>query len=340
MKLLTVTVPCYNSAAYMRHAVDSMLPGGEEMDILIVDDGSTDETAAIADEYVRRYPDIVRVVHQPNGGHGAGINTGIREALGLYFKVVDSDDRLDPAYLPGLLDVLRGQADREDRLDLIVHDYVDDRPERQAVHRIRYGVVIPERREVSWSQMKRFHSSNQFMIHALVYRTQMLRDMGLKLPEHVFYEDNLYIYRPLPNTRRVYYYPEPLYGYFVGRADQSTNNSVILKRIENVTFIAEQMTCSYHWTEMNALPTVLRDYMVSNACGNLCTASSQQYIVGTEESLRLHRRMWDTIRDFDADLYRVLRRNPLGWAAGLDNAFGRWLMVFCYNAVRWFIKTN
>ena len=89
MKLLTITVPCYNSQEYMRKCVDSLLPGGEDVEILIVDDGSTDDTGKIADEYAMRYPDIVRAIHQENGGHGQAVNTGLADARGLYFKVVD-----------------------------------------------------------------------------------------------------------------------------------------------------------------------------------------------------------------------------------------------------------
>ena len=83
MKLITFTVPCYNSAAYMEHCIDTLLAAGEEADILLVDDGSTDGTGAIADRYAERYPDIVRVIHQINGGHGEGVLQGIANTLGL-----------------------------------------------------------------------------------------------------------------------------------------------------------------------------------------------------------------------------------------------------------------
>ena len=111
MKLLSVAIPCYNSENYMRKCVDSLLLGGEDVEIIIVDDGSTrDQTAEIADEYQRRYPTIVKAVHQENGGHGAAVNTGIRNATGLYFKVVDSDDWVKrEAYLQ-VLDTLREMA--------------------------------------------------------------------------------------------------------------------------------------------------------------------------------------------------------------------------------------
>ena len=337
-KLLTVTVPCYNSQAYMRKALDSLLTGGERLDIIVIDDGSKDDTGAIADDYAAKYPTIIRVVHQPNGGHGAGINRGIALAEGLYFKVLDSDDRADPAALKALLDDLDGL--KESPVDLVVHDYVYDRPEREAVHRIRYGGAFPARRRITWDQAKHISMSTQFMIHALCYRTQLLRDIGLILPEHCFYEDNLYIYRPLPHVKTLYYCPEAVYGYFVGRSDQSANHGVLLRHIDNVTDIAEQMTCSYKWSELAALPKKLRRYMLNNACGNLCTAGAQQRMINSEHSRELHSRMVKTIRDFDPELYRAIRRNLLGFAGTSENAAVQSVLVFFYHTVRKFIGTG
>ena len=92
MKILSIAVPCYNSQEYMRKCVDSLLKGGEDVEILIVDDGSKDDTLKIARDYEEKYPTIVKAIHQENGGHGEAVNAGIRNATGLYFKVVDSDD--------------------------------------------------------------------------------------------------------------------------------------------------------------------------------------------------------------------------------------------------------
>ena len=105
MKLLTVTVPCYNSAEYMEKCIESLRVGGERVEIIIVNDGSKDRTGEIADDYAEKYPNIVRVVHQENGGHGEGINQGLSWASGKYFKVVDSDDVLSEDF-PLFLDKL------------------------------------------------------------------------------------------------------------------------------------------------------------------------------------------------------------------------------------------
>ena len=107
-KLITFAVPCYNSAAYMEHCVETLLQGGDDIEIILVDDGSTkDDTPAICDRYQEQYPDIVRAIHQPNGGHGEGVNQGIRNARGIYYKVVDSDDWVDVPSLHKALDKLR-----------------------------------------------------------------------------------------------------------------------------------------------------------------------------------------------------------------------------------------
>ena len=131
MKLLTVTIPCYNAAAYMERCLKSVVAGGYELDVIVVDDGSTDETGRIADRWAAEYPGIVRVIHQENGGHGEGLNQGIRNAEGLYFKSVDSDDRLDPESLKELLKRLKAHTAPEDQVDLIVNDYVYDREEEE-----------------------------------------------------------------------------------------------------------------------------------------------------------------------------------------------------------------
>jgi 7,8-dihydropterin-6-yl-methyl-4-(beta-D-ribofuranosyl)aminobenzene 5'-phosphate synthase len=105
----------------MEKCIRSILPGGDRVEIIIIDDGSKDNTGAIADEYAARYPDIIRVVHQPNGGHGEGINQGLRHATGKYFKTVDSDDWLSEDF-PRFLDLLE-DCDRKGGVDLFVTNY-------------------------------------------------------------------------------------------------------------------------------------------------------------------------------------------------------------------------
>ena len=128
MKYITFTVPSYNSESYMRRCIDSLLVGGEDVEILIIDDGSTDKTGAIADEYEMLYPNIVKAVHKPNGGHGSGVNKGLELAQGIYYKVVDSDDWLNQNACLALLDRIRHFAEDGESAcpDLFICNYVYD----------------------------------------------------------------------------------------------------------------------------------------------------------------------------------------------------------------------
>jgi glycosyltransferase involved in cell wall biosynthesis len=338
MKLLTVTVPCYNSAAYMEHCVDSLLPGGEGMDIVIIDDGSTDETGAIADRYAEKYPDIVRAIHQENGGHGAGINQGLKNARGLYFKVVDSDDRLDRDALEKLMAELGGLAAEGKQVDLIVNDYVYDQVDQPAVFSVNYRMSLKPGRVLTWDEIHRFPLHKQFMIHSLIYRTQLLRDIPLNLPEHVFYEDNLYIYQPLPYTKRIYYLNAPLYGYFIGRSDQSISEKNMLKRLDQQSRITEMVATSYTLAELRALPKSLYGYMLNNCAGMMMNTSALQFIKNTDESFALYRHMWQAVYDFDRALYAKLRQNPLGYVASMPGKTGRRMLVGGYRFARKIIR--
>ena len=329
-KLLTVVVPCYNSAAYMERAVDSLVAGGPEMDILLVDDGSTDETGAIADRLAAAHPGLIRVIHQPNGGHGAGLNQGIRTAQGLYFKVVDSDDRLDEKGLKALLNLLRDHAAPETQADLVIHDYVYDKGEKQAVFHIDYAGPLIQGRLFGWEDCRPFSLTNQFIIHCLVYRTGLLREHQYTLPEHTFYEDNLYVYQPLPWTKKLLYLHETVYGYNVGRADQSVNEQNLIKRLDQLTSMITKMATSWHLRDLNALPKRLRHYMINNVTGQIWSLAALHAIADTEESRKMNRDMWEAIRAWDPDLYRAFLRNPIGFMAHASSPLGKKLLVAFY----------
>ena len=137
MKLLTIAVPCYNSEAYMRKCIESLLVGGEDVEILIVDDGSTkDRTPEIADEYAEKYPTIVRAIHQENKGHGGAVNTGIANATGLYYKVVDSDDWVDAEAYKKILRTLDSIIRGPQTVDVLFSNYVYEKDSHVSVHRI------------------------------------------------------------------------------------------------------------------------------------------------------------------------------------------------------------
>ncbi len=180
MKLLSIAIPCYNSQDYMAHCIESLLPGGEDVEILIVNDGSKDDTAKIADEYAAKYPTIVKAIHKENGGHGSAVNTGIENATGIYFKVVDSDDWVkEDAYL-AILEKLRELTGGVDTLDLLISNFVYEKEGERRKKVMRYKHVLPEYRMFGWEDVGRFHVGQYILMHSVIYRTKLLRECGLK----------------------------------------------------------------------------------------------------------------------------------------------------------------
>ncbi len=248
MKLLTVTVPCYNSQAYMKTCIESLLIGGERVEIIIIDDGSKDDTGKIADAYAGQYPDIVRVVHQENGGHGEGINQGLRHATGKYFKTVDSDDWLS-ADFPRFLDRLE-DCDRQGGADLFVTNYYYDHADGKGNRSINFSNALPEGRIFTWAETKPFRVDQILMIHACTFRTELLRKTGLEMPKHTFYEDNYMIYGNLKSVERMFYMNIDLYRYFIGRAGQSVQEAVMKKRYAHQLKATELCFKAYHLDDL------------------------------------------------------------------------------------------
>ena len=176
MKLLSIAVPCYNSEDYMRHCIETLLPGGEDVEIIIVDDGSTkDRTAEIADEYAAKYPGIVKAVHQENGGHGEAVNTGLRNATGLYFKVVDSDDWLDTESYQKVLAKLAELVHEGETVDMMICNYVYEKQGAKRKKSIRYTSAFPQDKVFTWSDVRHFRLGQYILMHSVIYRTRMLK---------------------------------------------------------------------------------------------------------------------------------------------------------------------
>ena len=239
MKLLTVTVPCYNSQDYMEKCIESLLRGGERVEIIVINDGSKDATGAIGDRYAAQYPSIVKVIHQENGGHGAGINAGLKVASGKYFKVVDSDDEVSADFV-AFLDRLE-LCDQQGGVDLFVTNYYYVHTDGIGDRSINYSNVLPEGRIFTWGDTRRFQIHQMLTIHSCTFRTEVMRECGGELPRKVFYEDNLMVCRTLPFVERMFYMNIDLYRYTIGREGQSVQDDVSRRRYTHHIQIAE--TC-------------------------------------------------------------------------------------------------
>lgn len=328
MKLLSIAIPCYNSEEYMENCIKSLLPGGEDVEILIIDDGSKDMTPEIADAYEKKYPKIVRAIHQENGGHGAAVNAGIANATGLFFKVLDSDDWVDEESYRTILAKLKELAGGDETLDMMISNFVYEKQGVKHKRVMRYTSMFPQGRVFRWEDTKRFRKGFYILMHSVIYRTKLLRDCGLELPAHTFYVDNIFVYQPLPFVKTMYYLNVDFYRYFIGRDDQSVNEKVMIGRIDQQIKVNKIMVDAYDlWKISNRR---LRRYMFNYL--EIITVISTVMLIrsGTEENLEKKRELWRYIKKQDIRLFHRLRTGIMGNTMNLPGRSGRKISIAAY----------
>lgn len=340
-KLITFTVPCYNSEAYMRHCIDSILIGGDDVEIIIIDDGSTkDRTAEIADEYQEKYPNICRAIHQENGGHGAGVNNGMKNARGKYFKVVDSDDWVDKdAYLK-ILKKLHEFEETDTNVDLIIANYVYEKTCTNEQQFIDFSKGLPQNRVFGWEDMGKFGPNEFFVMHTLIYRTQVLWDSKVTLPLHTFYVDSIFATMPLPYVKDIYYMKENFYRYFVGRDDQSVNQDILLKRIDQYMYVSQLICEQFKHDETVAISPKLAEYIFRLIRILSLISTVFLNMGGTKEHKRKRKEYWEMVKKNQPELYPRIRYY---WGCRLVNyhgPLGRFVATAGYNISKKILKFN
>lgn len=338
MKILSVAIPCYNSKDYMKKCIESLLVGGDEVEIIIVNDGSVDETGEIADDYVKRYPSIIKAIHQPNGGHGEAVNTGLKHATGLYFKVVDSDDWVDEEAYLKILNKLRHMVETKKNLDMLISNYVYEKEGARFKKHVSYISALPQDKIFTWNDIKNFRKGQYMLMHAVIYRTQLLRDCGLKLPKHTFYVDNLFVYIPLPSVKTMYYMDVNFYRYYIGREDQSVNEKIMIGRMEQQIKVNKMMVDAFRLGEMpnKKLRHYMRHYLeiITTVSSILCIKSA------SEKHLQMKKELWRYIKERDSHLYWVLRFSILGQLSHLPGWTGRKISVTVYKITQKVVGFN
>lgn len=329
-KLLSIIVPCYNSEDYMTHCVESLLVGGEAVEIIIVNDGSSDGTSHIADQLQVKYPTIIKVVHQENGGHGQAINAGLIEASGLYLKVVDSDDWVDPEAYATILAFLEAHQD-EEMMDMVISNYVYEKQGVKHKKVMEYRSILPINKEFSWDTVQ-FPIGKYLLMHSVIYRTSLLKEANIKLPKHTFYVDNLYVFKPLPLVNKMYYLDVDFYRYYIGRDDQSVNETVMISRIDQQLFVNQEMI--RYFSTLENLDSNLELYMVRYI--EIITAVSSILLLkeGSSENLVKKDQLWRFIETTNSDLYNTLRHGIFGHALHLPGKLGRKTAVRIYRTAQ------
>ncbi len=338
-KLITYAIPCYNSADYTDACIESILACNrpDDIEIIVVDDGSTkDNTLEKARIWESTNPGVVRAIHQENGGHGAAVMTGLEHARGTYFKVVDSDDWLDNEANVAMLDKL---ASFDEPLDLMLVNYVYEHTADNTSEVMSYRRMLPEGQLFTWDDCGHFGLTKYILMHSVVYRTQMLRDCGLTLPRHTFYVDNIFVYVPLPQCERIYYMDIDLYRYFIGREDQSVNESVMIGRIDQQLRVTRIMIDSF-LLERDVKSPRLRSYMRNYLTMMMVICTVFSMMSDREDKEQLRADIWKYLRDHDYQTYLKIRRSVMGVGTHLPGKAGDKVLLSAYHIAQKVFKFN
>lgn len=238
-KVLSIAVPSYNVERYLADSLASYCADGadERLEVIVVDDGSTDLTPYIAREFMALHPTVFRLVSKENGGHGSAVNAGLEAATGTYFRIIDGDDRICTANIPRLLDEL--EAAKDDLVVDIRRDVV------MGTGRSTLFVLpddLPRNASLPFESVCLRPDIEQFfMIHTISARTDFLRESGVKLLEHTFYVDIEFIVKAASRARTIRFLELEACNYYVGNAEQSVAPANYVKRWADHTRVTNEM---------------------------------------------------------------------------------------------------
>lgn len=322
--LLTVSVPAYNSEKTLEKCLSSLVTHGkiDRMEIIVVDDGSTDHTAEIAQRFVCDFPGIVKLIRKKNGGHGSAVNMAIRDARGIYFKNVDSDDWVDSVELEKLLD---GIAFGERTEDIICSDYLETDIEsgREKLCSCRGTGIYEKTYTFETEDIRKFI----FTIHSMTIRTSILKELrrrNQKLQSHTYYVDCEYMLLPVPYVKTFCFLPGTLYRYSRGSSEQSVARENMIFRFDHHTRVVKRLLSYEKQTEMDRGQKAYYEYVLKQLI-------STQYALALVDDPDVHRGYLRACA-FDAYLYR--NRKDLYLWIGRNMAAVSIARIYRYNADR------
>ena len=297
----------------MRHVIDNLVAVGDDIEVIIVNDGSKDDTGKIAAEYEKKYPTIVKAIQKENGGHGSGVMAGIRNGTGLYYKVVDSDDWVETKDVITMLDLIKKHLEEKEDIDLYISNYVYEHASDNTTYQMHYRQCLPVDKIFTWEEMKHVKLSTIFLMHSLMFKLDVLKESKMELPDHTFYVDDIYAYTPLPYVKKIYYNNLDFYHYFIGRADQSINFGTMCKRFDQQMRVFEIIFNEFSLDKLKSFPKPLRKYMIKWVMTIM--AITMMTIIGTKEDKPMRKEEYKNfirrLKKSDKKLYNKIRHRTV-----------------------------
>lgn len=239
-KILSVVVPVYNMQDYLYRCLDSLLISNQEffqaLEVIVVNDGSTDGSLRIARDYETRYPSVFRIINKTNGNCGSCINAALAVATGKYFRQLDADDWFDTEALTAFVGLLRDRNEDIVSTPKTIH-YSDGRILAFKASSVDYGQTYL----IDDLHLKGSLEKGLITMQALSFRTDFLRNIGHRQQEGIFYTDLEYCYFPMKGARDIYFSDLYVYQYLIGREGQSVSFKNMVKNKHHHFLVAKRL---------------------------------------------------------------------------------------------------
>lgn len=260
-KLLSIIIPTYNMEALLPRCLDSLLTAGtlDRLEAMVVNDGSKDNSLAVAQSYRDRFPESVTVIDKPNGNYGSTINAALPVAKGKYIKILDSDDWFDSQALVRFLDML----DSTDTDMVMTHfTTIHDDGTRELNKYNVYGKEPYEYgRAYQLDDVLKDGYIRFFLMHALTYRTQMLRDMGYTQTEGISYTDTEWSCYPIFRVKEITFLDINLYQYNLAREGQTMDPKVLARSLDQMELMTRRLIEFFESYDLSSLSPIRLQFL-------------------------------------------------------------------------------
>ena len=297
---------------YLPYCLDSLLVNDhqDELEVLVVNDGSTDSTYEIAQKYANNYHGLFRVIDKKNGNYGSCINVGLALATGKYIKVLDADDSFDVGGFDDFLGFLT-QVDA----DLILSDFDVVNNERVPQRSIHYN--FPIKGVVPFNEIcntPEFVGAIQ--MHAVTYRRELLLSMHYRQTEGISYTDQQWIFTPMIGVKTVAYFGAVVYRYLVGREGQTMDPKVRMRSMEHARKNSLGLISDYETHKSEMSDPMIRSYLYSRLAWYIKDIYITHLTNYTKVNAAILRDYDQSIKDQSIEIYNMIASKEVSSVLG------------------------
>lgn len=255
-KILTIIIPTYNMEKYLDKSLSSLIISSQlmhQLEVLIINDGSVDDSYKIAFNYVKKYPDTFRIINKKNGNYGSCINRGLNEATGKYIKVLDADDSFNTTEF----ELFIHQLCKVDA-DMIICNSENVNEAGEIIKSIRIDLppnILFDKNEIDLEL-----NLSIVTMHRITYRKQILIENNYKQTEGISYTDTEWVIYPILYVKNIIYFDYFVYRYLVGREGQTVSKNHIKKNAGNYVTIIEKYF-AYYFTHKSLFSEEVKKYI-------------------------------------------------------------------------------